>query len=227
MTAIVKHQAKFSLMPRLLVLMCLAVSFITLADEESQSVGKLISKKKSVVIARDNTAITAKRGTSIVELDTVKTVQDGRAILRFDDGTMTTLGENSEFTVDKYVWRKGKTGSEAEFTLIKGVFRTITGAMTKAAHNKDEPPKFKVQTPLGSIGIRGTDFWGGYLNPNEIDVLFIDGEHPIEISNEFGVVVLTKPGEGTTIKPGQAPSKAKVWPLSKVQRAVATIEVNE
>lgn len=184
----------------------------------ADSVGKVIVTKNKVQIKQQQNLKPAKRGSVLTEDASVVTGQKARAQLRFNDGTLTTLGENSEFVVHQYEAQSTKPSAHLE--LIKGAFRTITGTITK-----NDNPKFVVDTPVGSIGIRGTDFWGGYLQPDAVDILFIDGEHEIVVKNEFGEVRLTKPGQGTTVKQGQAPSNAKVWPKEKVQRAVATITI--
>lgn len=188
----------------------------------NKTVATVIATKGSVEINRDLKTIKAKRRSSIKQQDKVTAGSKARAQFRFNDGTLTTLGANSEMLVKQYLWQKGEQTPAAEFTLVKGVFRTVTGLITKV---KD--PKFTVHTPMGSIGIRGTDFWGGYLDDNAVDVLFIDGDHSIEVSNEFGTVHLIKPGQGTTLKAGKAPSRPTTWPAEKVQRAVETISTDD
>lgn len=110
--------------------------------------------------------------------------------------------------------------ANAAFELTKGVFRAVTGVIT----NRDDP-RFRVKNLVGSIGIGGTDFWGGYLDENKVDVLFISGDKSILVENEFGSIELTEPGQSTTIVPGKAPTTPKFWPDAKVQRAVETIDM--
>lgn len=147
----------------------------------------------------------------------VTTGEKARAQFRLEDGTIFTLGEKSELLIGKYLFKETEQPS-ASFELVKGVFRAVTGKITQTTR-----PNFKVKTPLGVIGIRGTDFWGGYLEEDKIDVLFIDGEHSIVIENEFGTVELTEHGTGITIEKGKAPTQPKKWPQKKVDKAVATI----
>ncbi|NVK24309.1 MAG: FecR domain-containing protein [Gammaproteobacteria bacterium] len=195
--------------------------FVTPVSAKSDSVAKVIANKGKVEIQRQDKILKAKRRDELKTQDVVKTGNKARAQFKFNDGTITTLGADSEMVVKEFDWQDGEKSPSAEFTLVKGVFRTVTGLITKV-----DDPKYKVHTPLGSIGIRGTDFWGGYLDENAIDVLFVAGEHAIEVSNEFGTVMLEKPGQGTTIKPGTAPSKPKAWPAAKVERAVKTITLD-
>jgi len=201
----------------LLMLVSLVTPVASLANE---SVAKIVATQKKVLVERSCETFPGKRKTKLDVQDKVQTGDSARAQLKFIDGTLTTLGADSEMTIDAFTWSKGEAKPKAEFTLVKGVFRTITGAITKVTN-----PDYKVHTTVGSIGIRGTDFWGGQLDADAIDVLFVAGEHEIVVSNEYGTTVLTQPGQGTTIRQGQAPGKAKVWSKDKVARAVKTISL--
>ena len=79
---------------------------------------------------------------------------------------------------------------------------------------------------MGSIGIRGTDFWGGYLDENKIDVILLSGEHPIIVENEFGRVEISQHGTGVTIEAGKAPSPPYIWSEEKLTRAVNSISLD-
>lgn len=205
----------------LIVLFTLSTGLIiamSVQAKNAETVATVLAKKGDVNIISGAKVTEAKRKASLIEFDTINTAAESKASVKFNDGTVTTLGSNSELLIKNYDWTEGSKTPAAEFELVKGVFRTVTGLITKVNN-----PKFIVNTPMGSIGIRGTDFWGGYLDEDAIDVLFVEGEHEIVVTNEFGTTVLTKPGQGTTIKAGQAPTDAKTWPQSKVDRAVKTI----
>ncbi len=201
-----------------LVALLTLTAVMSLQAKNSDTVATVLAKKGDVSITSGTKVTEAKRKASLLELDIIKTTQESKASVKFNDGTVTTLGNNTEMLIKAYDWDKDNKTPSAEFELVQGVFRTVTGLITKVNN-----PKFVVKTPMGSIGIRGTDFWGGYLDEDAIDVLFVDGEHEIVVTNEFGTTILTKPGQGTTIKAGQAPTAAKTWPQAKVDRAVETI----
>lgn len=185
------------------------------------TIGKVIIAKKKVEAHRNEQQIKLQRKSPLQQKDVMVTGEKARSQFRLDDGTIFTLGENSELLIDKYLYTEAEEPS-ASFELVKGVFRAVTGKITQTTK-----PNFKVKTPLGVIGIRGTDFWGGFLDEDKIDVLFIDGEHPITITNQHGTVELTEPGTGITIEKGKAPTNPKKWPQKKVDRAVATIAIED
>ena len=80
----------------------------------------------------------------------------------FSDGTVLAMGPESLFAVDAFVneWGQDKRlGNRAAFSCGPGVFRAVTGAISDR-----NPRALSVETPLGAIGIRGTDF-GSLIQP--------------------------------------------------------------
>ncbi len=195
-----------------------AVVFCNAATAESA--GVVLATAGQVNILRSGQTIAAARKSELQAQDEVRTTgKDARAQLRFADGTVTTLGGNTSFLIRQYQYHaQGDKPNNAAFTLLTGAFRTVTGKILEA-----QGSQFGVNTPVGTIGIRGTDFWGGYLDGSNVDVLLIDGKHAVEVSNATGKVLLEKPGQGVTLKSNQSPLAVKVWSQQKVKRAVATI----
>ncbi|HQQ64145.1 MAG TPA: FecR family protein [Pseudomonadales bacterium] len=189
------------------------------AQASNNSAAVVLATNGTVTIQRGGAALPATRKSTLVEHDEIHTGDNARAQLRFADGTVTTLGANTIFVIKTYQWKSdNKQEADAGFQLVQGAFRTVTGHILDA-----QGSRFNVTTPVGVIGIRGTDFWGGYLDGDNVDVLLIDGKHAVTISNKSGTVILNKPGEGTTLRADQGAPAVKVWPKEKVGRAVATI----
>lgn len=183
------------------------------------AVGMVLATAGTVSIQRNGQTTIAERKTHLAVGDEIHTGDNARAQLRFADGTITTLGGNTAFVIKQFAWApKAEKAPNATFVLLTGAFRTVTGKILDASGST-----FGVNTPVGTIGIRGTDFWGGYLEGDAVDVLLIDGTHAVEVSNTTGKAVLEKPGQGVTLKSNQAPLAVKTWPATKVNRAVATI----
>ena len=100
---------------------------------------------------------------------------------------------------------------------MKGAFRALTGAITQRRH------RVEVKTVVATIGVRGTEFWGGLnLTPDSLDVVMLKGKG-VYVVNAAGRVELVQAGTGTTVKAGKSPSEAVAWAAPKVQRAVETI----
>lgn len=94
--------------------------------------------------------------------DTIITGSTGRAQLLLNDNTKIALRPESQFQIEVYSYSEKAESTqlaiakpETRFELLKGGFRSITGAASKT-----HPAGFSIKTPVAVIGIRGTDFVG-------------------------------------------------------------------
>jgi hypothetical protein len=95
-----------------------------------------------------------KRRSEILEGDTITVEQGARAQIRFSDGSLLSLPEASQFRVDEYNLDANDPDNErAIYSLLKGGMRTLTGAI-----GKKNPDNYRVNTPVATIGIRGTAY---------------------------------------------------------------------
>lgn len=86
--------------------------------------------------------------------DLIRTGRSAAVQLRFNDGTLLSLKENTQFRVDEYEHNaETNTLSKAFYSLLKGGFRSVTSLLSK--NNKRA---YRVSTAMATIGIRGTDF---------------------------------------------------------------------
>lgn len=188
----------------------------TLAWAQPCTVGKVLRVVGTVSVQRADRAFTPFEGVTVCRGDRFLTGPASIAELRLRDGSLITVGKDSEFVIREYRIYRDQP-NVALFDLTRGAFRSITGLITRRAH------RYEVRTRVGTIGVRGTDFWGGFgLTDDGLDVVMLDGRG-VYVQSPEGVVELDKPGLGTTVMPGQAPTAAKTWGEPKLQRAIATI----
>lgn len=148
--------------------------------------------------------------------EVVATGSDARLEVTFADGTQLTLGERAEMTLDTFVYDPDAGSASVKFGVV-GAFRFVSGQASKLA-NAD----VSVTTPLATVGIRGTEFWGGPIDDQALGVFLIEGA--VSVVNAAGEAVLDQPGQGTNITaPGDAPGPITFWPEDKVARAIATV----
>jgi len=135
--------------------------------------------------------------------DVISTGPEARIEITMIDETIMTLGESAVFIVIDYVFQ-GDEGNAAT-RLLSGALRSVSG---KIAELQNKP--FKVYSEFGTVGIRGTDFWAGYLH-GEFHIGLLGGAG-VYVENEAGRTELTRIGDGTKIKKrGQAPTPAESW----------------
>lgn len=155
--------------------------------------------------------------------DRIVTGVDARLEARMRDGMVITLGEKTEFVV-RQVAGVTPDKNNSVFELAKGVFRSVT-AQTEEKSQPREP--CRVETPVATIGIRGTELWGGFnlldAGPRTLDVVMLEGKG-VYVESAGKRVELKRAGEGTLVKgAGQAPSSVKAWGEKKLQAAQRTV----
>jgi hypothetical protein len=154
--------------------------------------------------------------TSVFLKDAVSTGETARLEVTFADNTRLTLGEKAKLTLDTYVFNPAAGRGTIKFGLV-GPMRFLSGQVSKLA-NSD----VSVTTAVASLGIRGTEFWGGPIDNQALGVFLIEGA--VSVSNAAGEQILSRRGQGTNIAtPGSAPGPVTVWPQDKVNRAFATV----
>lgn len=156
------------------------------------------------------------QGSRIADDAAIATGPASRVEVRFDDNTLVVLGENAALKVESFRYAPQTALGEARLRVEQGAFLVTTGAVAKLPGRP-----LSVATPVASIGVRGTKFWGGSLD-NPLDVLLLDGA--ITVSTPNGSADLNNPMEGTDIKaPGAAPSPVGTWQAQRVERAMNSV----
>ncbi|MFY0678514.1 MAG: FecR family protein [Neptuniibacter sp.] len=194
----------------LLTGLLLTFSIQSLANE---SIGKVVLAQGQPIVERDNQHLPIKRNDKLYQKDRLITPVGSRLLIKLKDKTTVSLAENTVFELSRYTF--GKKKSDVSFKMIKGAFRTLTGAI-----GKQEDPKFEIHTPLATIGVRGTEFWGGMIFSDALDVTMLEGKG-VYITNKFGTVEITRPGDGTMVQQGMAPSDVSMWSAEKLKKAAA------
>ena len=153
---------------------------------------------------------------SVILNETVTTGAAARLEVTFKDNTRLTLGENAKLTLDRYVFNPAAGRGTIRFRVV-GALRFLSGQVSKLARSD-----VSVTTPVATIGIRGTEFWGGPIDDQVLGVFLIEGA--VRVSNAAGARILNRPGQGTNIvRAGAAPGPVTFWPQDKVNRAIATV----
>lgn len=97
------------------------------------------------------------------------------ADIRFDDSTELRIGPNSEILLDSFVYDPGRARQNLALRLVNGLTRFTTGRMDKAAYSID--------TPVGSLSIRGTRFTVLVEPSGVVHLGLHDGALTMELAN--------------------------------------------
>ena len=125
---------------------------LSVAQASQASTGTVILAKGVVTAtnATQQSRVLAKGG-GIEEGDVVNTANKSFAVIRMLNNTKLTLKPNTTIAIGAFNIKEGE--EEGCINLVKGGLRTVTGLI-----GQRKPESFNVNTPIASIGIRGTDF---------------------------------------------------------------------
>lgn len=137
-------------------------------------VGRVVWINGTLKATMPNKEERALQKTSVIYLkDTLTTDANSKAQIVFTDQTQMTFRPSTTFYIDQYNYHaKPKDGSVGTYVmkLIEGGFRTITGLIAK-----NKPSDYQVNTPVATIGVRGTDYVA-YIHNGELYVGYLKGK---------------------------------------------------
>jgi len=138
------------------------ITLLFLSPSLFANVAKVVALKGNATIVREGTSIKLTRTAIIKKHDEIITKDNTKVQLLFKDETIISIGKNSSFQVENYLFDEKNKKFEAKFDMFKGTFKTITGKIGKKA-----PKNFILKTKTASIGIRGTQIVMNLLKDNE------------------------------------------------------------
>ncbi len=92
-------------------------------------------------------------GERLYEGDRVLTAAASSVGFTLRDDTLISLGPNSQFLLEQFVFNEKTDDGSIAVRLVKGTLRYVSGLIGKHA-----PERQQFSTPTATIGIRGTDF---------------------------------------------------------------------
>ena len=150
-----------------------------------------------------------KQGDAVFTGDTIATGDRSRAQILMNDGARVALRANSRYRVDEFALpatagATQATTTQAEgvtvATLLKGGFRSSTGAI-----GKDGKGTYEVRTPIGTLGIRGTDYTAVWCQGDCADVsAAAPARNGMYLATHAGAIVFRHGGREVVVGAGQA-----------------------
>lgn len=90
------------------------------------------------------------QGDTIVRNARLETDLVGEMALAMEDGTQLVMPPNSEIEIDRFVYDPDRSVGQAVISLGRGALRMVSGRLRSDS--------YQVNTPVATIGVRGTDF---------------------------------------------------------------------
>ena len=146
------------------------------------------------------------KGSDVLSRDRVETGADGRVQMRFTDGSLVSLMPGTSFLVEEY--RLGSGGADEGslvFNMVRGGLRTVTGSI-----GSTRKENYQLKTPVGTLGIRGTEFIAVLNTPTTLHVHV--GRGGVVLRNEHGAIDVPA-GGSAKMEQGSAPQATDEPPV--------------
>jgi hypothetical protein len=130
------------------------------ADLDTKPIGKVLSAAGTIHIVHSaavavqanlppNGTGAAKLGDLVYRGDVIETGVDGHLGVTFADGTSFDVLPNARMEVNEFVFDPKGDSNSTLLSLTKGTFTFIAGKVARTGN-------MKIDTPVGTLGIRGT-----------------------------------------------------------------------
>ncbi len=147
-------------------------------------IGKISALSGDATLLRNGSSTPLHTGDLLEKGDTIQTAPKTRLQIVFNDHTVISLGQKTTFRVNDYLY--DKKDPKADFSITKGIFKSITGKIGKIA-----PKHFKLRTKNATIGIRGTTVLGDISEKREM------------IACSYGKIVVITPKDEVSLVRGE------------------------
>lgn len=136
------------------LLVCVTVPGISQSQVEAPIGEVTLVLGKAYRLSQAGTHEHLERGSLIDVGDQINTQSNGHVHVRFVDNALVSVRPNSLLVIQRYEYNVDSPADSAvKFDLKEGVARAISGDAAKAARDR-----FRLNTPIAAIGVRGTDF---------------------------------------------------------------------
>lgn len=172
----------------------ISIFYTTLSYAEAPVVGLVVWVTGTMKAAAPNSAPrNLTRKSPVYESDTITTDKGGSGQIVFTDNSILSLRNDTVLEIAKYHFKNNAPAGENSEALnvIKGGFRTITGAITK-----ENPQSYKATTPVATIGVAGT-VYSVYYEEGSKDLFTKLDKGKVFVSNDAGTITLTKDNAGS------------------------------
>ena len=143
-------------------------------------------------------------GSKIFFGDTIVSKKNANAQILFIDQTVLTLGEDTEMTIDEFIYDPKNNEGSFVSSVKSGTVKFITGQISK-----NNPEDLEVKVPAGTLGARGTEFVVLAEKNNQSTVVLL-GPGPentlgmvpgnLILSDGISSIDITKPGYEAIVK---------------------------
>lgn len=113
------------------------------------AVGNVVKMSGSAVITRNGVPVELKQGDRLLKGDVIQTGPDTTVGISFVDGTALGLASNARIVMDEMTYDPNGSSNSSLLSLVQGTITLVAGHTAKFGN-------MRVETPVATMGIRGT-----------------------------------------------------------------------
>ena len=174
--------------------------------EEDEPIGYVRGLKGQAEVLRDGEVVALANDAAILLGDIVSTEENSSIFIEFTDKMEFRLGAEASFTVDEYTYDEVSSKGLQILSVIAGAFSYVSGFIAG-----ESPTSVRLNTPYGTIGIRGTNILGKVdEEKGQLAVTVLEGKitvedkagesaevaAPLDDSDTFETLLLTQDAQG-------------------------------
>src|SRR5262249_53186310 len=149
-------------------LFCVSVILLTSQAFAAAFVAQAVKTRGDIRITRDGSDMSCSMGTALQLGDTITTGPGARLRLRFVDGSILALGENTKMSVDLFAVDATNKTRTVVLTVLEGI---VNAAASKSGESKFD---YQIKTAAGYSAVRGTK-WIVALSQAAMNVYVLNG----------------------------------------------------
>ena len=168
-------------------------------DTAMEPIGSVESLNGSVTVTRaDGTQVELQNGDPVFQGDQIETGADSAVGIVLADETTFSMDANGSMVLDEMVYDPGTQTGSVSLSVVEGVFTFVSGAVAKT-----DPDAMQVNTPVATIGIRGTQVGLDLREGEPMSVVLMEerdglvGE--VVVQNDGGVQILNGAYQATQV----------------------------
>jgi hypothetical protein len=171
---------------------------LSLTEAKASSIGEIIQLTGPAQLdKKSGSSVDVSKGSQVESLDTVRTAR-ARANIKFKDETQVAITENSKLIIDEYIFDPNKGVGKMSMKIALGTVRFASGAIAK---NNNE--NINIQTPVATVGVRGTSFSMTVDEVGQSLVILLPNNDgtvgEIKVDTDAGQVILNKAFQSTFV----------------------------
>jgi hypothetical protein len=132
---------------------CFLAGFLSSLYGAEAIAGSVKTVQGRAQLQRGAASTALQEGMHLLPNDMLRIAADGYAGVILQDGTRLALGPNTELRIDQFIYQPAEGKFAMVLRLTRGILAYVSGKIAQFS-----PGSIRVETPVGIVGLRGTQF---------------------------------------------------------------------